>query len=93
MLQLNLSLLISWRHFLRKKSKDENWPCGGVHLDFRICSVSKVSLFEVLESSSLIIPLHPLPITKLSYSSGTIEITSVEGYFSGEYQFKLTSTN
>ena len=52
-LRLNLSLLISWRHFLRKKSKDENWPSGGVHLDFRIWSVSKVSLFEVLESSSL----------------------------------------
>ena len=34
-----------------------------------------------------------LPIIKLSYSSGTIEITSVEGYFSGKYQFKLTSTN
>ena len=53
-LQLNLSLLISWRHFLMKKSKDENWPSGGVHLDFRIWSVSKVSLFEVLESSSLL---------------------------------------
>ena len=52
-LRLNLSLLISWRHFLMKKSKDENWPSGGVHLDFRIWSVSKVSLFEVLESSSL----------------------------------------
>ena len=39
--------------FVEKKSKDENWPSGGVHLDFRIWSVSKVSLFEVLESSSL----------------------------------------
>ena len=53
-LQLNLSLLISWPHFLMKKSKDENWPSGGVHLDFRIWNVSKVSLFEMLESSSLL---------------------------------------
>ena len=35
-LRLNLSLLISWRLFLMKKSKDANWPSGGVHLDFRI---------------------------------------------------------
>ena len=34
-----------------KKSKDVNWTSGGVHLDFRIWSVSKESLFE--ESSSL----------------------------------------
>ena len=34
-----------------KKSKEANWPSVGVHLDFRIWSVSKVSLFE--ESSSL----------------------------------------
>ena len=53
MLRLNLSLLISLRHFLMKKSKDKNWPSGGVRLDFRIWSVSKVSLFEMLESSSL----------------------------------------
>ena len=26
-----------------KKSKDANWPSGGVHLDFRIWSVSRVS--------------------------------------------------
>ena len=31
-----LSLLISWRYFLMKKSKDVNWTSGGVHLDFRI---------------------------------------------------------
>ena len=36
-----------------KKSKDANWPSVGVHLDFRIWSVSKVSLFKVLELSSL----------------------------------------
>ena len=36
MLRLNFSLLISWRHLLMKKSKDANWPSGGVHLDFRI---------------------------------------------------------
>ena len=53
MLRLNLSLLISWRYFLMKKSKDANWPSVGVHLDFRIWSVSKVSLFKVLELSSL----------------------------------------
>ena len=52
-LRLNLSLLISWRLFLMKKSKDANWPSGGVHLDFRTWSVSKVSSFEMLESSSL----------------------------------------
>ena len=51
--RLNLSLLISWRHFLMKKSKDESWPSWGVHLNFRIWSVSKVSLFEVSESSAL----------------------------------------
>ena len=53
LLRLNLSFLISWRHFSMKKAKDANWPSGGVHLDFWIWSVSKVSLFEVLESSSL----------------------------------------
>ena len=53
MLRLNLSLLISWRYFLMKKSKDTNWPYVGVHEDFRIWSVSKVSLFKVLELSSL----------------------------------------
>ena len=36
-----------------KKSKDANWSPGGVHLDFRIWTVSKVSLFEMLESSSM----------------------------------------
>ena len=51
--RLNLSLLISWRHFLMKKSKDESWPLWEVHLNFRIWSVSKVSLFEVSESSAL----------------------------------------
>ena len=51
-LRLNLSLLISWRLFLMKKSKDANWPSGGVHLDFRTWSVSKVSSFEMLELSS-----------------------------------------
>ena len=52
-LRLNLSLLKSWRHFLMKKSKDANKLSGGVHLHFQICSVSKVSLLGVLESSSL----------------------------------------
>ena len=52
-LRLNLSLLISWRLFLMKKSKDANWPSGGVHLDFRTWRVSKISSFEMLESSSL----------------------------------------
>ena len=32
----NLSLLIECRHFLMEKSRDANWPSGGVHLDFRI---------------------------------------------------------
>ena len=36
--------------FWWKKSKDTNWSPGGVHLDFRIWTVSKVSLFEMLES-------------------------------------------
>ena len=52
-LRLKLSLLMSWRHFLLKKSKEVNWPSGGVHFDFRVWTVSKMSLFEVLESSSL----------------------------------------
>ena len=52
-LRLNLSLLISSRLFLMKKSKYANWPSGGYHLDFRTWSVSKVSSFEMLESSSL----------------------------------------
>ena len=35
-LRLNLSLLISWRHFWMKKTKGVNWPSWGVHLDFGI---------------------------------------------------------
>jgi len=38
---------------LMKKSKEANLPSGGVHFEFRVWSVSKVSLSEVLESSSL----------------------------------------
>ena len=34
MLRLNLSLLISWRYFLMKKSKDANWPSGGALYTF-----------------------------------------------------------
>ena len=52
-LRLKFSLLMSWRHLLTKKSKEANWPSGGVHFDFRVWSVSKISLSEVLESSSL----------------------------------------
>ena len=44
---------MSWRHFLVKKSKEANCPSGGVHLDLRTRSVSKISLLEVSESSSL----------------------------------------
>ena len=32
----NLRFLIECRHFLMEKSRDANWPSGGVHLDFRI---------------------------------------------------------
>ena len=53
MLQLNFNFWMSWRHFLMKKSKEANWPSGGVHLDLRTWSVSKISLFEALELSSL----------------------------------------
>ena len=45
---------MSWRHFLMKKSKEANWPSGGVQFDFRVWSVLKMSsVSEVLESSSL----------------------------------------
>lgn len=47
------SLFKPRRQLLMKNSKEENWFCGVVRFDFRIWSVSKVSLFEVLESSSL----------------------------------------
>ena len=52
-LRLNLSLLIPWRYLLMTKSKDANWPSEGVHLDFWNLKCFEVSLFEVLESSSL----------------------------------------
>ena len=51
--QLELSLSMSWEHLLMRKSKEANWPCGTVHFNFWVWSVSKVSLSEVLESSSL----------------------------------------
>ena len=54
MLRLNLIFWMSWRHILGKKTKEANCPCGGVHLDLRTESVSKISLSEVSESSSLL---------------------------------------
>ena len=35
-LRLNLSLLMSLRHLLMKKSKEAAWTSGGVHFDFRV---------------------------------------------------------
>ena len=32
---IELSLLISWRHFLMKKSKDPNWPSEGVQSNLK----------------------------------------------------------
>ena len=53
MWQLNLSFWMLWRHFVMRKSKEANWPSGGVHFDLRTWSVSKISLSEALELSSL----------------------------------------
>ena len=39
--------------FFGEKNKEANCPSGGVHLDLRIWRVSKISLSEVSESSSL----------------------------------------
>ena len=32
---IELSLLITWRHFLMKKSKDPNWPSEGVQSNLK----------------------------------------------------------
>lgn len=40
-LRLKLSLLMSWRHLLMKKSKEGNWPSGGVLYDRMAVADSK----------------------------------------------------
>ena len=48
------TLLCNRREFLLILTcKEANCPSGGVHLDLRTRSVSKISLLEVSESSSL----------------------------------------